>query len=369
VNILLVGNYLDDEQQSMIRFSHLLFTQLMESGYKVKLIRPKSVLGRHLPPGTLKKYIGYIDKFILFPFALRRASVWADVVHICDHSNASYYRHVLERPHVVTCHDLVAISQSLNHWPEVPLGWTGKVLQKWIAANLKSAQFLACDSHATLEECHSLLGISRAKLEVVYLGLNFPFTRLTDEYVKDMWRSRGLKIPGPYLIHVGSNGWYKNRLGLIDIFSFLIEQRDIYLVIAGERLTPFLEGILEARGLTSRVIQLGGLSNEELAALYSGAAGLLFPSLIEGFGWPPLEAQACGCPVFASNRAPMPEICGDGAVYFDPMRPLEAAMIIDENLDDTTAMQLAGYENVARFDASTMRDQYLAIYSRLVNQV
>jgi glycosyltransferase involved in cell wall biosynthesis len=104
--------------------------------------------------------------------------------------------------------------------------------------------------------------------------------------------------------------------------------------------------------------------------LYSHAAGLIFPSLQEGFGWPILEAQACGCPVFTSNRAPMTEVGGDAAVYFDPTNPQAAAQVIAAAMNRRNEIKMLGLRNVSRFSAEAMLDGYLASYQKaLADQV
>lgn len=367
MKILLIGNYLPDHQQSMQRYAALLLSEFAAVGHDVKLLCPPVVLGRYRWPSSLMKWVGYIDKFVLFPHSLRRAAAWADVVHICDHSNAMYHRHILAKPHVVTCHDLLAVRSARGDYPLNPVGWSGKILQKWIAGSLQTAKFVVCDSMATLKDCRQVLGMASEKLQLVHLGLNYPYRPLPTEHVTALWQQRGLVMDRPYLLHVGSNSWYKNRATIIDIFFNLVQKRDMDLVFAGTDLTAAMNQRVADKGLTSRVKQLGSVTNEELAALYSGAAGLIFPSLIEGYGWPVLEAQACGCPVFTSNRAPMTEIGGDAAVYFDPLQPVQAAATIHRHLDDTTDMRARGFINSAGFTNTAMRDGYLAIYSRLVH--
>jgi glycosyltransferase involved in cell wall biosynthesis len=119
--------------------------------------------------------------------------------------------------------------------------------------------------------------------------------------------------------------------------------------------------------LSDRVRVLFNVEAEDLCGLYSGASALLFPSLCEGFGWPIIEAQACGCPVFTSNRPPMTEVGGDGAVYIDPEDPIEAAKIILENLPHAEGMREAGFANLRRFSTDQMVDGYLNLYASAMN--
>jgi glycosyltransferase involved in cell wall biosynthesis len=89
-----------------------------------------------------------------------------------------------------------------------------------------------------------------------------------------------------------------------------------------------------ARRFGERVVVTGEVSDEVLRAYYANADLLVFPSLYEGFGFPPLEAMASGVPVAASRAASIPEVCGDGAAYFDPLSVEEMAAVIEQALSD-----------------------------------
>jgi glycosyltransferase involved in cell wall biosynthesis len=171
------------------------------------------------------------------------------------------------------------------------------------------------------------------------------------------------------MIHVGANVWYKNLAGVIRIFSRLItlpETRDLHLVMVGNSRYGDLKDLVTKADLTGRVTMLTNLANEDLCALYSGACGLLFPSLCEGFGWPIIEAQACGCPVFATDRPPMTEVGGDGAVYFDPERCDDAAEVIRYHLSGGSEMRAAGFRNAKRFSAESTAAGYVKLYSEAI---
>jgi glycosyltransferase involved in cell wall biosynthesis len=105
------------------------------------------------------------------------------------------------------------------------------------------------------------------------------------------------------------------------------------LVIAGGQFKSFSdEGILDQMNATTDVHVLGRCTDDELSCLYSGCAAFVFASVYEGFGMPPLEAQACGAPVICSNRPAMPEILGPHAAYFDPDSASELARLMGEHL-------------------------------------
>ena len=105
--------------------------------------------------------------------------------------------------------------------------------------------------------------------------------------------------------------------------------------MAGAPWSEKMRNFVTANNLGGGVIEIVDPSNEDLRSLYSGAAALLFPSLYEGFGWPLIEAQSCGCPVITSNRPPMTEVAADAALYIDPANESEAAAFIAANLDSS----------------------------------
>jgi glycosyltransferase involved in cell wall biosynthesis len=116
----------------------------------------------------------------------------------------------------------------------------------------------------------------------------------------------------PFLLYPARPWPHKNHVRLFEAFASLRRTRpQLRLVLTGgglERLDPLPDGVR----------RLGVVAPEKLASLYRRAACLVFPSLYEGFGLPPLEAMACGCPVAASRAGAIPEVCGDAAVLFDP---------------------------------------------------
>ncbi len=142
----------------------------------------------------------------------------------------------------------------------------------------------------------------------------------------------------PFLLYPARPWPHKNHPRLFEAFALLRETRpQLRLVLTGgglDRLDPLPEG----------VERWGIVSHERLATLYRTAACLVFPSLYEGFGLPPLEAMASGCPVAASNVGAIPEVCGDAAVLFDPTDPAaiaEAVVEADTRADELRALGLA----------------------------
>jgi glycosyltransferase involved in cell wall biosynthesis len=362
LRILLVGNFEPDQQESMTRFCELLRHGLIAAGDAVTVLCPQPIFARvSIGPVAAQKWLGYLDKFVLFPFVLLRRAKSYDVIHICDHSNSMYTRFLLGRPHIVTCHDVLAVRSGLGEIPANPTGWSGRILQREILRGLERAQFIICVSEKTKQDLLRLTHRDPEHISCVYNGLNHPY--LPMEAVEAWGRVRSLLE-----LQSACDQWYKNRPGVLEIFASLrarAEFRNHRLVMAGMPFTSETRALIASHHLYADVVELESVPNEDLTALYSVAEGLVFPSLEEGFGWPIVEAQACGCPVFTSNRPPMNEIGGDAAVYFDPSDPIGAAAIVAESMGRRSVMVEKGIANAKRFEAEKMLGQYREVYARV----
>ena len=375
MNILLVGNYLPDRQESMQRVAHLLEAELQRAGHSVRLIRPDPWLGRLKPgPTGLGKWLGYGDKFLIFPPRLKKALKWADVVHLCDHSNAFYTQYLQDVPHVVICNDLLAVRSALGEIPQNPTRWSGRKLQQLILSGLNRSQRVVCVSEQTRQDVLRLTTLAPEAVSVVYWGLNYPYSPLPIATAQEEVARFGIPTDVPYFLHVGGEHWYKNRFGVLQIFQAVCSRLCAShplpnLVIAGAALPEESKRWLEAQGLTAQVFEATGVSNESLRALYSAAQALIFPSLQEGFGWPVLEAHACGCPVFTSDRAPMTEVGGEAAFYIHPEDIEASAETIVRHLPQLGESVSKNLHNAARFSNQEMIESYLYYYKLAIQEV
>lgn len=363
MRILLVGNYPLDQQQSMSRYAELLKREL-SARHVVCVISPKPLIG--LLPGnaTMRKWLGYVDKFIIFPFSLRRQAKQFDLVHVCDHSAAMYLKHVARKPRSVTCHDLLAIRAALGHFPEQTISRTGRFYQKWILASLATAQNVVCVSRKTAADLDLLAPNKDREIVVIHNPLNSQFDPASDARVTALRRRLGLAPGEKFVFHIGGNQWYKNREGVIHIFQNLLAilkragGPKLRLVMAGKPFSQKMRQLVSGAGLEDAIVELTDVSHEDLVDLYSTALLLLFPSLYEGFGWPVLEAQSCGCVVVTSARAPLTEIGGDGALFIDPANHVEAAQTIFASLDQLEELRALGFANARRFDVAAAISAY-----------
>jgi glycosyltransferase involved in cell wall biosynthesis len=212
-------------------------------------------------------------------------------------------------PAVTTVHDLQHelypqfFSRAERAYRRAVYGWTVK----------RSRLVIAISEHArgTLLERYSL---PDERVRTIHLGIDH------ERFTPD-GRERE-----SFLLYPANRWPHKNHERLFAAFALVqTERSDLRLVLTGQRheRAPLPQGV-ESRG---------HVTMDELVELYRSAACLVFPSLYEGFGLPPLEAMACGCPVAASNATSLPEVCGEAAEYFDPLSPEDMADAILRAVD------------------------------------
>jgi glycosyltransferase involved in cell wall biosynthesis len=374
--ILLIGNYRLDQQQSMQRFAEMMLQGLRAAGVNAELIAPRPVLGNFRSAGRfIAKWLGYIDKFVFFPRQLRKKLAERPaLVHICDHSNAMSTRWIGNFPVVVTCHDLLAVRGALGEETNCPASFTGKFLQRWIVRGLHRAHVIACVSQATLRDVRRLVvrNETSPRLEVVTLGLNYPYQKLSrPEAAARLAKMMHVDLDRPFVLHVGSSARRKNREGVLRIFAHTKAEWNGQLVFAGDPLEPALHSLGKHLDLANRIVEVSNPESELLESLYNCATAFIYPSRFEGFGWPVIEAQACGCPVICSDVGPLPEVVGDSAM----MHSVEdekafAADIL--RLNDTAERErwsAKSLRNAARFSTPGMIERYIDIYRTLAPQL
>jgi glycosyltransferase involved in cell wall biosynthesis len=370
--ILLIGNYSADQQQSMQRFATMMLRGLNAAGAPAELIQPQPFLGRIGVAGPFAaKWLGYLDKFLFFPRQLRRKlTAGFDLVHICDHSNAMYSAHVGERPAIVTCHDLLAVRGALGEETGCPATATGKYLQRWIVSGLRRASAVSCASSATLRDAERVVGQrdGRPQLLLIHHGINYPYRKQSVDRAQALLSQIERLDPNrPFAFHVGSNLRMKNREGVLRIFALTKDSWDGQMVFAGQKLTPELRSLAEQLGLRERIVEVARPNNELLEALYSTALVLLYPSRFEGFGWPIIEAQACGCPVICGAHEPMSEVGGDAALAVDVDNEPAMARALLRLTDPAERARWSekSLSNAERFRAEEMIARYIELYRSL----
>ena len=237
--VLIVGNYLPDEQQSMIRFADLL-VYMYKSSAQVCLVAPASLITR-LPglPSLASKYLAYVDKLLIFPLWLYLRSRSFDLVHIADHSNAFYSFCCPSRVCIVTCHDMLAIRAAFGDSAAAcNTSVFGIWLQRLITVGLRRSSAVAFDSQATFFDYKQLIGVPLGQRHaVIPIPLNAPFTPQHSAFTLSD-TEQGFLPTLPYLLMVGSALPRKNRARALKLLEWLGEPSPYWLVFAGAPLSP-----------------------------------------------------------------------------------------------------------------------------------
>jgi glycosyltransferase involved in cell wall biosynthesis len=193
--------------------------------------------------------------------------------------------------------------------------WRFRVWHKllmWRSGNI--ARLIVTVSQFSKRQLIDICGIEENKIQVVYQSGDHILRHTSDSRILT---KHGLADGVPYVLCVGSQQPNKNFAAVAKA-SDLLQDKNIRFVIVGATNSD----VFQRQTLThEEMIFTGYVTDQELRCLYENAVCFVFPSFYEGFGIPPLEAMACGCPVIASNASSIPEACGPAAVYFDPTRP------------------------------------------------
>jgi glycosyltransferase involved in cell wall biosynthesis len=360
MRVLLIANFPPDLQHSMLRYADLLEAGLLAAGVEVTRVAPQARLSRLTNKGgRVWKWLAYADKYVGFAFELSRVirrfqQDGPGVIHLLDQGNAVLTPLFLRWPHVVTCHDWIAIKAGSGR------SW----YQRWNAGSLRRARWLACVSEATRQEAMIRMGVPADRCCVIHNPLP-PFFGAPAGPRPD-------GLPPAYLLHVGSGSFYKNRPGLLRIYAALCGQGcDLPLVLMGEPLRPEEAALAGRLGVRDRLQERAHPDDTEIRAAYAHAAALIFPSIEEGFGWPVLEAMAQGCLVFTTGRPPMTEVGGEVAVYLDPDHPRDCArqiLAVLGDAEDGQRRKRQGRARAAEFSLEKFTREWCILYERVLRE-
>jgi glycosyltransferase involved in cell wall biosynthesis len=273
-------------------------------------------------------------------------------------------------PHVVTCHDLLAVRGALGEDTDCPASFAGKYLQRSILDGLRRAHAVACVSEATRRDAERLLGGTHGELVTAPNALAYPYRKIGPDLIAERFAALQHLEPGGYVLHVGSNLRRKNRECVLRAVAAASAWHG-KVVLAGEPPSAELWALAERLSITDRIVAVPRPSNELLETLYNGALAMLFPSRFEGFGWPIIEAQACGCPVICSDREPLTEVASAAAVLCDAddSEAFGSAIVtLATDPASREALVYRGLANAARHDRASMIAGFVGLYERVLRR-
>jgi glycosyltransferase involved in cell wall biosynthesis len=371
--------------QSMPRFAKMLSSGMEARGHRVEMWWPQPKFFSLPAPRFVKKWLGYVDQYFVFPGKVRKqiAGCSPETLFVfTDQALGPWVPLVKNRAHAIHCHDFMAQWSALGEVPENRTGWPGRKYQQYIRKGYSIGKKFISVSKKTRSDLHAFLPFLPAFSEVVYNGMNRAFSPQDIESSRtELGLAAGLDLSAGYLLHIGGNQWYKNRSGVIMMYETWREKFSgtLPLLLIGEHPDENLLKQKTASAFGKDIHFLPDVSDAMIPAAYSGASVFLFPSLDEGFGWPIVEAMACGCPVVTTNEAPMTEVAADAA-FLVPRMPgdeklrtdwREKAASVIQNIismdgQSKDAAIEKGIANAARFDANVALDRIESIYKTIL---
>lgn len=274
--------------------------------------------------------VSYIDAS--FPiYSIYEQIILPFIVPSCDvfwspHYNIPFFTPRAKK-HLVTIPDIYHLAniRTLKFYQRI----YAKIVTKF--ATLKADKLITI-SEFSKKEILRYTGVNEEKIRVIYLGVDeVKFTKTAN--ADTIYRVKTLyKLPDEFILYVGNVKPNKNLRRLVEAFRLMLDGfPSIKLVITGKK-DGFINGdpdlfsyIDSDERLSSRIVFMGFVEDADLPVLYSLAKLFVFPSIYEGFGFPPLEAMACECVTVVSNASSIPEVCGEASYYVNPLKPSEIA--------------------------------------------
>lgn len=269
---------------------------------------------------------------------------------------------------VVTIHDLIHLKMPQFFSPSQRM-----YAHTVIGHAVRHAGAVIVDSQKTKDDILDTFNVQEQDVEVVHLGVRPIFRKLEDRTIVERFLSAaGLKQP--YVLYVGNVKPHKNIRTLLSAFAQIRPQQgDLELVFVGGscKEDSSLSEQAHRLGILGAVRDLHHVSDEELICAYNGADVLVLPSLYEGFGYPVLEAMACGTPTVVSSAGSLPEVAGKASLIVDPSRAEELAQAILSVVQDPEMRKdliAKGKINVQRFSWKTTGRKTMDVYEKVLSR-
>lgn len=312
------------------------------------------------PPGSTReagRWLRAAARYVAYPLRAAMAKP-VSVFHLLDHSHAHVLRFLGRKgKKIVTVHDLFPARNLTGITASQVMRFRHKLNE------LRRADMILVNSNFTGADLKDFLGANCPPCHRVLMGVNNQaFSEERRVRIKELENL----APGPIVLCVGSNERRKNLAILPEVFQLaLIHLGRLTFVRVGPPLEASIRSQLKAFAPRLQIVELSRLSEEKLISIYQRADVLFFPSLLEGFGFPTVEAMAAGTPVVASNASAIPEINGDAALYFQPTDTTRAAELLVRVLSDpqlAEQLRRKGRKQALQLDWKCHFEQLCACY-------
>ncbi len=373
---LILPNIVETYSLSMPRYSRELYNALKfysSTSWNIEkmVVNQPNLLRKFYKGGISRRLDMLIGYYVYYPFLASRSK--ANILHITDHSYSNLILGLNRSKTIVTCHDQIALKATVGQLDiKFPRHFNLKF--KFLLWYMQQAACIIAMSESTKRDLLQFSKKIKAEnIIVIYSGIGKEFyPELNEEKRLALRNSLELPQNKKLILQVGSS-LYKNSPALLKALKILKEDfgLPILLVKVGVGFSPDEENLIDVLEVRDLIIRAGKIGDAELVKYYQAVNVLAFPSLWEGFGWPPLEAMACGTPVVTSNAGSLPEVVGDAGLMVNPSDYKELAKAINEvltNDDVRNSLINRGLERVKQFTWERTARETLAVYEMVCNK-
>jgi glycosyltransferase involved in cell wall biosynthesis len=367
---VLLGGVTSDRSFSMSRHARELSRALAvicQKSWQFELVQPEQRrwLSMVWDRPQTTRLDSALMRYLAYPARVRRRS--ADLFHILDHGYAHLLRALDPERTIVTCHDVIPL---LGAEGRIRMHVPATVTRTFVfrLESMARASWILVPSDTTRNELLRYSDIPASRITVIPWAASAAFRAGDPERRRDVRQRLDLPVDAAVVLQVASAGRYKNTPVLIRAFARLRERLGAHVILAriGGDLYEDERALADRLGVTAAMRLIGRVPDDEvLARWYQAADVLAFPSLWEGFGWPPLEAMACGTPVVASDIPAVREVVQDAAVLVHPESDEHLTDAIEGVLSDAAhsrSLRIAGLQRAGQFSWEETARRTLSIY-------